>query len=436
MKRGRLIGFGAIAALLLAAIGFAAASRRSSLSAPETDVPFALVKRGELDLKVYTTGELRANHSITLTAPPIGGASLQITKLLHTGTPVKKGDVVIEFDPSEQRYKVEQSHSELLQAEQDMIKAKSDAAVQTAQDQVALLKARFDVRRAQLEVQKNELVSVIDAKKNQLSLEQANRALAELEHDIQSHGVTGKTGIDLAREKMHKAKLTMDQAQQNIEKMRVVSPLDGLVAIQKNFDSTGGIFFGGASLPDYHEGDQAQAGSAIAQVIDSRDMELAAKVSELDRANISTGQSVEVEFDALPGRVFHGTLKSAGGMVQRSFFFDMTAGSQYDVSVELSDPDPRLLPGLTAQVVILGAKKPNALYIPRQALFLKDGKQTVFLKKGTGFEQIAVKVNFATESRAAIEGLRAGDEVALIDPTAPRKAASSGYSPAPGGGTP
>src|SRR5215469_472650 len=259
MKRGRLIGFGAIAALLLAAIGFAAASRRSSLSAPETDVPFALVKRGELDLKVYTTGELRANHSITLTAPPIGGASLQITKLLHTGTPVKKGDVVMEFDPSEQRYKVEQSHSELLQAEQDMTKAKTDAAVQAASDQVELLKARFAVRRAQLEVQKNELVSAIDAKKNQLSLEQANRALAELEHDIQSHGVTGKTGIDLAREKMHKAKLTMDQAQQNIEKMRVVSPIDGLVAIQKNL--SGDFFFGGASIPDYHEGDQARAGS-------------------------------------------------------------------------------------------------------------------------------------------------------------------------------
>src|SRR5215472_2199006 len=426
MKRGRLIGFGAIAALLLAAIGFLAASRRSGLSASENDVPFALARRGELDLKVYTSGELRANHSITLNAPPIGGGSLEITKLLHTGTAVKKGDVVIEFDPSEQRYKLEQSHSELLQAEQDMIKAQADAAVQAAEDQVALLKARFDVRRAQLEVQKNELVSAIDGKKNQLALEQADRALAELEHDIQSHGITGKTGIDLAREKMHKAKLTMDQAQQNIEKMRVVSPLDGLVAIQKNLGSTGGIFFGGASLPDYHEGDQAQAGSAIAQVIDSRDMELAAKVSELDRANISIGQPVEVEFDALPGSVFHGLLKSAGGMVQRSFFFDMTSGSQYDVSVELSDPDPRLLPGLTAQVVILAGKKPNALYIPRQALFLKDSKQTVFLKKGGGFAQQAVKVDFANESRAAIEGLRVGDEVALIDPTATRKAASSG----------
>src|SRR5215472_10760412 len=420
MKRWRLVISGIVAVVLLVAIGFATRSGHRGVSSSESDIPFAPVQRGELDLKVYTTGELKANHSMPLTAPAIGGGSLKITKLLHTGTPVKNGDFVIEFDPSEQRYKLEQSHSELLQAEQDMTKAKTDAAVQAAQDQVALLKARFDVRRAQLEVQKNELVSAIDAKKNQLSLEQANRALAELEHDIRSHGVTGKTGIDLAREKMHKAKLTMDQAQQNIEKMRVVAPIAGLIAIQKNLSR--GFFFSGASIPDYHEGDQAQAGSPIAEVIDTRDMELAAKVSELDRGNISTGQPVEIEFDALPGRVFHGTLKSAGGMVQRAFFFDTSSGSQYDVSAQLSDPDPRLLPGLTAQVVILGGKKPNALYIPRQALFLKDGKQNVFLKKSGGFQQQAVKVDFENESRAAIEGLKAGNEVALIDPTASRKA--------------
>jgi len=434
MKRTRFITWGIIAGVLLAAIGFAA-SRRADVSASGEDIPFAEVKHGELDLKVYTTGELRANHSMMLAAPPIGGGSLQITRLLHTGTPVKKGDVVIEFDPSEQHYKLEQSRSELLQAEQDIIKAKADAAVQAAQDKVALLKARFDVRRAELEVQKNELVSTIDAKKNQLALEQANRALAELEQDIQSHGITGKTGMDLAREKWNKAKLSMDQAQQNIEKMRVISPIDGLVAIQKNLDSTGGMFFDGMSLPDYHEGDQAQPGSAIAQVIDSRDMELTAKISELDRANITTGQAAEIEFDAMPGRILRGTLKSAGGMVQRSFFWE-DSGSKYDISIQLTDSDARLLPGLTAQVVIVGEKKANALYIPRQALFQKEGKQTVFLKKGASFKQLPIKVYFENESRAAIEGLRDGDDVALIDPTAARKEASPGASPALGGGTP
>src|SRR5579864_175723 len=137
MKRTHILTLSIAGAVLVTAIGLTAAARRSSLSASDGDIPVALVKRSDLDLKVYTTGELQANHSVTLSAPPIGGGSLQITKLLHTGTPVKKGDMVLEFDPSEQRYKVEQSRSELSQAEQDIVKAKDDAAVQAAQDKVA-----------------------------------------------------------------------------------------------------------------------------------------------------------------------------------------------------------------------------------------------------------------------------------------------------------
>jgi biotin carboxyl carrier protein len=433
MKRSRHVICGIVVAVLVAAIGVTAAVRRGNVSASGDDIPFAYVRRGELDLKVYTIGELKANHSITLSAPPIGGGSLQITKLAHSGTAVKTGDVVIEFDPSEQIYKLEQSRSELEQAEQDIIKAKSDAAVQTAQDKVALLKARFDVRRAELEVQKNELVSSIDAQKNQLARDQAIRALAELEHDIQSHGITGKTGIDLAREKWNKARLSMNQAQQNIQRMRVVSPMDGLVAIQKNLGE--GFMFSGMSIPDFKEGDQVQPGAGIAQVIDSHDMELSAKVSETERSNITVGQAAEIQFDAIRGKVFHGLLKSAAGMVQRNFFWD-DQGSNYDVTIQLSDSDAGLRPGLTAQILILGERKRNTLYVPRQALFQKEGTQTVFLKRGASFSQLPVKVTAENESRAAVEGLKEGDAVTLVDPTAPRRVAPSGATAAPGGGTP
>ena len=52
-------------------------------------------------MKVYVTGELRASRSEMLLAPPIGGGSLQITHLLHTGAPVKKGELVMEFAPTD-----------------------------------------------------------------------------------------------------------------------------------------------------------------------------------------------------------------------------------------------------------------------------------------------------------------------------------------------
>jgi HlyD family secretion protein len=289
------------------------------------------------------------------------------------------------------------------------------------------------VRQAQLDVQKHEIVSAIDAKKNELALEQAKRALAQLEQDIKSHATTGKAGNDLAREKWNKAKLAIDQAKQNIEKMRVATTMDGLVAIQRNME--GEFFFEGQSIPDYHVGDQTRPGSPIAQVIDPSQLQLNGKVGELDRANIRVGQSVEIEFDALPGRIFHGSVKSAAGMIQRQFFDDDSTG-KYDVTIQLVDPDPKLRPGLTAQITILGDKKSNVLYIPKQALFLKDGKQVVYLKNATGLEQTFIKVNFQNESRASIEGVNEGDAVALIDPTAPKKTGAASAPAAVGGGQP
>jgi HlyD family secretion protein len=430
MTRRRLIIAISVALALMAGIAISLASRNTSITTAD-DIPVATVSRGELDLRVYTTGELEAKNSVTLSAPPVAGASLQVTRLLHTGASVKKGDVVIEFDPTEQRYILEQSRSELHQAEQDILKAKSDAAVQTAQDDVALLKARFDVRQAELETQKNELVSSIDARKNQLALDQANRALDELEQNIKSHTTTGKTGIDLAQEKWNKAKLAMSVAQQNIEKMRVTAPTDGLVSIEKNM--TGDFFFEGMAIPDFHEGDKVQPGSAIARVIVSTEMQLSAKVSELERANISVGQPAEIEFDALPGRTLRGIVKSAGDMVQRAFW-EANATSKFDISIQLTEADSSLRPGLTAQIVVLGSKNANILYVPRLAIFQKDGKQIVYLKRASGFEQLQVKVGSQNESRTAIDGLKAGDQVALIDPTAPRKSSVSGSGMPLGGG--
>src|ERR1700678_2890833 len=297
MKRRRVILWGVLAAVLVGAVAVVAAARRSSVPASDGEIPVGQVKRGDMELKVVVTGELRANHTIMLTAPPVGGGALQITRLSHTGVGVKKGDIVIEFDPSEQRYKLEQNRSELLQADQEITKAKADAAVLAAQDEVALLKGRFDVRRAELEVQKNELVSAIDARKNQLGLEQAQRVLAELQQDIQSHKASGQATIYLAEEKRNKAKLAMEQAQQNIDKMRVPADMDGLISIDKNTGATE-FFFSGMSLPDYREGDHVEPGDSIAEVIDPKEMEIISKINEQDRGNIKTGQVADVEFDA------------------------------------------------------------------------------------------------------------------------------------------
>jgi HlyD family secretion protein len=424
MKRQRIIAGGVIT-IIFAAVTAMLATAGRTVKVSDDDIPLGRVQRGDVDLKIYAIGELRANHTMAMAAPPIAGGALQITRLLRTGTRVEKGDVVLEFDPSEQHYNLEQSRSELSQADREIAKAKADAAVQAAQDKVAMLKAGFDVRRAELEVQKNELVSVIDGKKNQLALGEAKRAEIKLKRDVESHTASGQATIFLAQEKRNKAKLAMDQARQNIEKMIVAAPMAGLVSIEKNTGTMGGMMWPGMTIPDYRAGDQVQPGSAIAQVIDASQMELTAKIGEQERANVKVGQPAQIEFDALPGQIFHGTVKTVGGMSTRQFW-EASAAGQFDISILLSNDDPRLRPGLTAQVLVLGDRENKVLFVPRQALFMRDGKPVVYVKNGKGFEQHGIKILCENESRAAIEGLNVDDTIALLDPTAPKKAGASG----------
>lgn len=434
MRARKAITWAVVGVVLFAVVGVVAAVRRAAPAATGDDIPTTQVKRGDLEIKVYVNAELRASHSQMLTAPPIGGGVLQITHLLHTGTAVKKGDLVMEFDPAEQGYKLEQNRSELLQAEQEITKAIADAAVVAAQDKVALLKARYDVRRAELDVQKNELVSTIDARKNDLALDQAKRVLAELEQDVKSRSVSGQATIALAEEKRNKARLEMDQAQSNIKKMQVAAPMDGLVSLNKNEDAAGGFFFEGMSLPEYREGDQVEPGRTVGQVIDAKEMEVVAKVGEMERNNVRQGQPVEIELDALPSIVLHGTLKTVGGSSSARMFWDDDTSTKFDVTIALTDADPRLRPGMTAQILIDGDTQKNVLYLPRQALFLKDNKRLVYVKDANTFAPREVKILAENESRAAVDGVPAGTQVALIDPTAPRK--TTGSSAAGAGGTP
>jgi len=434
MKSKRNIVFVVLAVVLIAGAALVAHDHGAANS--NEGIPVAEVMRGDLALKVYATGELQAPNTMTLSAPAIGGGTLHITRMLHTGTPVKKGDIVIEFDPSEQLYKLEQSRSELMQADQEIAKAQADAAVVVAQDKVALLKARYAVRAAQLDVQLNELKSAIDARKNILALNEATRALTQLEQDIKSHAVSGQVEIILAREKHNKAKLIMDQAQENIDRMRVRSPMDGLVSIDKNNDASGGIMWEGMSIPDFREGDQVQPGTAVAEVIDPGQMQIRANVSERDRNNVKVNQKVAVQLDALPGHIIQGTVTSIGG-ASSAMFWDRDTQGTFDVTVALLDSNRQIRPGLTAHVIISGGEQRNVLYVPRQALLLKDGKYLAYVEHGSGFSQREVKVIAENESRVAIEGLKEGAAVAMIDPTLPQKSPPSG-SPGtgPSGGAP
>ncbi|MGH9817401.1 MAG: efflux RND transporter periplasmic adaptor subunit, partial [Candidatus Acidiferrales bacterium] len=103
----------ALAGGLLMAVGAGAVAGLQVLGKAESrDIPTARVQRGDLDLTVYTRGELRPIRSAMLVAPSVRG-QLQITYLAKSGVRAQQGDLIVEFDPSEQEYNIEQARFEV-----------------------------------------------------------------------------------------------------------------------------------------------------------------------------------------------------------------------------------------------------------------------------------------------------------------------------------
>jgi HlyD family secretion protein len=132
-----LAGLAAILVALLLTGGLSSCAMHGGTPSADSDVPVATVQRTDLNVEVNTTGDLRSTQTAELSAPPIAGGTLQIIHLVKTGSLIKTGDVIVEFDPSEQEYNLAQNRSDFEQAEQEIVKAKDDASVQEAEDKTA-----------------------------------------------------------------------------------------------------------------------------------------------------------------------------------------------------------------------------------------------------------------------------------------------------------
>ncbi|MCL6506427.1 MAG: hypothetical protein K6T59_05340, partial [Bryobacteraceae bacterium] len=95
-----------------------------------------------------------------------------------------------------------------------------------------------------------------------------------------------------------------------------------------------------------------------------------------------------------------------------------------------------LRPGLLADVEIIVERIPNAIHVPAQAVFEKEGKPVVYVKVGERFEPRFVKLSKRSESAVVIaEGLKPGEIIALADPFA-RPGQKKEEKPSQGGGPP
>ena len=147
-------------------------------------VRFGWVVAGVVGVAALALGARAATGVLVSAAEDVPtGTPLRILTLLPSGTHVKKGDAVVTFDPTDQQKAVEEQRSVLREAQLEIARTEAAAAARQAQDELDLLTARFDLRKAELDVQASEVRPPLEARKAQLTLEEARNRLAQLEGD-------------------------------------------------------------------------------------------------------------------------------------------------------------------------------------------------------------------------------------------------------------
>ena len=306
-------------AIVLAAGALVAAGYYALQQIPQDESEFALaeVRRGDLVVKTHLRGELRAVRSLTLVAPNLGSMS-QVTQLAPTGSLARRGNLIFELDDSERVAALEDSMLSVEQINENLKKAEAELEIRKSQDEVEIVQANFQVRRAELEVRRNELLSTIDARKNELTLEEAIRRKEKLEQDIKNRLQQREAELAVLREQLNKAELDVARDRRRIAEARTLAPLTGLVAIQQNRSGGRGGF--GQALPEIREGDQVSPGMSVAQLLDLSEMELLTRVEESERANLREGQEVMIRLDAIPEHTVPGTIKRLGNTASANIF--------------------------------------------------------------------------------------------------------------------
>src|SRR5216684_737947 len=393
----------ASALLLLIMTAFLFAHFRPGRAATNLEESIVRVERKNFSQILRLNGATQASRSFVVLAPKLEGAqvgSMVITKLVPTGTHVQKGDVLVEFDPQAQTkdYLDKKSTYENLvgqvaqkQAEESIARAKDDTAMKQAED---------ELKRAQLELQKNEIVSRIDAEKNQEALDEAQTALKQLTETYQLKRAAAAAAIRIQEIQRDRALEAMRYAQGNAAKMVVHSPMQGVVVYNT-------IWLGGR-MGTVQQGDQVRPGVPFLQVVDPSQMEVRVALNQVDLLKVHLGQQAQMHLDAYPGLTLPATLEELSPLGHPGQFAEGVRSFTARFSVQ--GTDPRLLPDPSAALDLDAGSRKNVLVVPWQSIGGDAGHPYVWLKTAGGFQKRNVQTGPRNDLEAVVNaGLSEGD---------------------------
>ncbi len=418
-RRGALV-----TALLVVGIGGSLLAARLARSTPS--VPVVEVRSGEFVDYLQLRGNLKALKSVVLTAPSSAG-ELQILELAKNGAQVKKGDVVAQFDTGTLENRLLQQRTELRQAEAEIERVRAQGRMQEEQTETELVQARYNVERAKLEAGKQEILSSIDGEKTKLDLANAEQKLREFEQKRESE--RAKTAADVASQmhKRKKAQNDVDEAENRIAALTLRAPVDGMVNLMPNYRARG--WMGGGATPEFKEGDRAWPGAAIVELPDMTEIRASARIEEVDRGRLETGQSAVVRVDAIPDREFNARLVLISPLAKPDHTI-WPPTRNFDIEVQLLETDERLRPGMSSGVRVAVERIADALTVPSECIFQKAGRTVVYVLKGSKFEARDIVIAQRSGTQVAVgRGLQGGERIARRDPTLEEAASNEGNQP-------
>jgi multidrug efflux pump subunit AcrA (membrane-fusion protein) len=378
-----------------------------------TAVPTAEVKRGEWVEHVELRGEIKALRSLTLSAPS-NVPELQILKLVPSGSVVKAGDVVLQFDTTKRQRALEEEQAGLKQADAEIEKTRAQGRIQDEQTRTDLMKAEYDVERARLEASKQEILAEILGEKTKLTLSDTEQKLSHTRAKARASRVGGEAELERARQKRGKALFEVEQGQRSIAAMSLRAPADGMITVLPNYRVRTSF---GSDPPEFKEGDRVWSGALIAELPDLSRVRVAGRVEESDRGRVTVGQAATVRVDAVPDREFAARVAEISPLAKLDFS-SWPPMKNFDLVLEIVGTDARLRPGMSATGRIVVDRTPGQVLIPAQACFDKGGRTVAYVRRGWRFRERPIEIARRTPRQVAVaRGLEPGDRVALQDPT-------------------
>jgi HlyD family secretion protein len=365
----------------------------------------AVVERRDFSNVLRLSGTVEAVESIAITAPRIAGnqiGQLTITKLITAGVPVHHGDLLVEFDRQPQIKTFIDKQAEYQDLVDQIARKQSDEAAARAKDESDLTLAEDQLKKAQLEMQKNEILSRTDAEKNQEALTEAEGNLAALRTTFDIKRKTAASAIHDLEIQRDRAREIMQHAQDNEQRMSIHSPIDGAVVM--------GSVWRGGSRGEVQEGDQVGPWDTIMQVVDPSAMQVRIGVNQEDVLALNADQTAVVHLDAYPDLTFAAKLQELAPMGQNSDLSDKVR--TFAALYRIEGADPRLVPDLSAAVDVETNRIPQALVVPRDSVASEGSQHYVWIRTRSGFEKRAVETGAESDLDVMVRsGVKAGDVV-------------------------